>query len=355
MYDNILLMLRQYPFELDAIKYYAIIIHMERKISDATLAANKVKYEAIAQARAAEFRELLQIEEPEAIFAPDAGVAGRIIKNTNDGTERLVWTPPALSDEYATGQQTSYTIKETAAGNPIVGASGGKARDLAAVHLAKAFPNAIVVPMSRFEVPKNETTRAHVEPPTEHYEVNAKYIQRHGVAPERIIPEKESTTIFEGIIQMFRMCRERGIKNAVFVTNDYNVPRAEAMIQALMSGEAEIQKKLAYLIGNLNEKYLEILGLEVDNNGQAPKVSVKENAALTTQGVTITVVPAETVLEAVNPENKTSLKTSYRAIIEATHNTDAYKNRVISDQNGARQIEDGTYGKGAWEARYKKN
>lgn len=324
------------------------------KYSESDRTEVKAKREAVAQERAAQFRELLNIDEPEAIFAPDAGVAGRIIKNTNNGTERIVWTPPALGDEYATGQQMSYTIKETAAGNPIVGASGGKARDLAAVYLAKAFPNAIVVPMSRFDVPKNETTRAHVEPPTEHYDINAKYIERHGVAPERIIPEKESTTIFEGIIHMFRMCKERGIKNAVFVTNDYNVPRAEAMINALMSGEAEIQQKLAYLIGNLNEKYLAILGLEVDNSGTAPKVSVKENASLVTQGVTITVVAAETVLEAVNPENKTGLKTSYRAIIDAAHNTDAYKNRLLSEQNGAKEIEDGTYRKDAWESRFRK-
>ncbi len=255
--------------------------------------------------------------------------------------------PPAWSDEYAeTGTSTPYTLKTNKREQPIVGVSGGKARDLAAVKLGEVFKDSIIVPMSRFVVPLINDYDRDADPPSEHYNVNADYIARHGIEKTRIVPETDSTNILEGLIQMMRICNERGTKNAVFITNDYNVPRARAMLNTLRDRENGVKGKLKYCMAQLREEYKKILGVDVDNNGDAPIVNIKESPVLDgLVDVDIQILAAENVLPHFYPRTE--------GIIKKVREMPEYKNRVNQELNGANQISDGSYGKSSWEKLFK--
>ncbi len=283
---------------------------------------------------------------PQAIFKPDSGVVRRGEK----------WMPPAYRDEYADGVVAPYSIKFTERGEPINGCAGGKARCLATFYLSEAFPDALVVPMSKFEIPADDPNKKTIDPPTEHYAVNAEYLRRLGVSADRIAPASESTTIFEGLIEMLNMCNERGIKDAVFVTNEYNEPRARVMLEALLDKEKGIKTKLKYVIAGLREQFKTMLGVRVEVSVQRKSEQNYESDAVRdaepiislddaiyeqlTSGLTITILTAEAVL--------TEFSSLYGRVIEQAKQGTAYQNRAAMEANGAKLIEEGSYGKAGW-------
>lgn len=306
--------------------------------------------------RAPRYREYRSAEEllanlgitapPQAIFKPDSGIVRR----------GETWMPPSYRDEYADGVIAPYSIKFTQRGEAINGCAGGKARCLAAFYLSEAFPDALVVPMSKFEIPADDPNKKTIDPPTEHYAVNTQYLRRLGVAAERIVPASESTTIFEGLIEMLNMCNERGIKDAVFVTNEYNEPRARVMLEALLDKEKGIKTKLKYVIAGLREQFKTMLGVWAEVSDQRKSEQNYESDIVRdaepiislddaiyeqlTGGLTITILTAEAVL--------TQFSSLYGRVIEQAKQGVAYQNRASLEANGAKLIEEGSYGRNNW-------
>lgn len=302
--------------------------------------------------RAPRYREYRSAEElmtnlgipapPQAIFIPDSGIVRRF-RPGNDAFPHITmtWMPPAYRDEYAESVPAPYSINFTEEGEPINGCAGGKARCLAGFYLSEAFPHALVVPMSKFEIPKNDPFKACVNAPTEHYKVNGRYLRRLGVSEDKMAFATESTSIFEGMIEMLRMCEQRGITDAVFITNEYNKPRAQALLNALLDRKNGVQKKLKYLIAISREEFRRILGVIPDADSNQLRILVDENTHdKLTGNVNIKILTAEEVL--------TQFSSLYGKVIEKAKQRQQYKNRERAELNGAVQIEEGTYYKNAW-------
>ncbi|PJC37027.1 hypothetical protein CO046_02465 [Candidatus Peregrinibacteria bacterium CG_4_9_14_0_2_um_filter_53_11] len=279
--------------------------------------------------------ETTQGEQFDAFFVPTSGFAERRIRDPQTGTQRRVWTPPAYRDEPVDQDQctAAYQMARNARGELMLGACGGKARALAALHLAKEFRNAALVTMSRFDPPVDQRVIQELQLPTEQYRLMSDYLRRRlqagGVSKRHVCEESNSTTIFEALIQMVRITAEQNEldKNderdelawyrVGFVTNNYNLPRAQAMLDAICD-PAGAAKKLPHLVPKLGRGYQQVLNI-------GPP-----------QGTSFELISAEEVLA--------RRSARYARIIEAAEECAPYRRRSALEQAGATQIAEGTYG-----------
>ena len=104
--------------------------------------------------------------------------------------------------------------------------TGGKARALAIVELAKRFPDAMVaVNSNTFNVRDSEAATD--------AEVMTEYIERKGVSQDRIIQQDRSTTTFTELVELVKYLAQNQFKHAVVVAGETQKPRTEEMFRQI--------------------------------------------------------------------------------------------------------------------------
>lgn len=104
--------------------------------------------------------------------------------------------------------------------------TGGKARALGVVELAKVFPDATIA------VNSNTFNVRNPEAPTD-AEVMAEYVERKGVEPERILTQDRSTTTFTELIELIKYIAEHNWQHPVVVAGETQNARAEEMLRQI--------------------------------------------------------------------------------------------------------------------------
>ncbi len=104
--------------------------------------------------------------------------------------------------------------------------SGSKARALAAVELAKYFPDTIIA------VNSNTYNINDSSAPTD-ATVMSEYIENKGVNPERIIRQDKSISTFTELIELIKYIHKHAWNHVVVVTNEFQIPRAKEMLKQI--------------------------------------------------------------------------------------------------------------------------
>lgn len=142
--------------------------------------------------------------------APDAiYLLSGISEITNPETQEKKYKPGSYADVDWNGYMT-----------------GGKARALAVVELAKTFPEANVA------VNSNTFNVRNPEAPTD-AEVMAEYVERKGVEPERVLKQDRSTTTFTELIELIKYIADYNWQHPVVVAGETQKARAEEMLRQI--------------------------------------------------------------------------------------------------------------------------
>ncbi|OGG53567.1 hypothetical protein A3C20_00865 [Candidatus Kaiserbacteria bacterium RIFCSPHIGHO2_02_FULL_55_25] len=183
--------------------------------------------------------------------------------------------------------------------------SGSRAGVLAAIELAKYFPDARIVANSL------------VEKTNEHQaQVTAAELGRGGVGPERIIVQEKSFSTYSELLELIRLVTENDWQHAVVVVNEFIVPRARALLRHIHD------------VGDPAE-YRQRPGIQE---------ALRKYEAMRRAGSTsITVVSSEDIISLADPR--------YRRIVEAARQLPEWIETVRKEKSGVEAIEDGTYGK----------
>ena len=187
------------------------------------------------------------------------------------------------SPSYASGDQNGIT--------------GSRARVIAASEIAKAFPEITIVTTSD-STPLDQPSDASV--------MKEELLERN-VDSGQIELEEESTSTHTELLEMMKIAMERGWSKVALVTNDYHIPRAKLMFE-----------KLETIPGGL--------------------ISEEEFAAVKAfreSGIQVEFISAEAIISNANH--------LYKTLIDKVHKGEGYKNRVEREQNGVRELEEGTY------------
>ena len=183
------------------------------------------------------------------------------------------------------------------------GSLGGIQRVHAAVELAKSFPDAKLLPAGRYyPTSLGQELPSGVEP---FAETMKRELMARGVEEPRIITQTESNNTIEDLIFVLQLLAERGLSQALFISIEPHIQRIEAMYR--------------------NLPYATIEWIE----SQRPEIIRMQNS------VSPRFIGAEQVLIRTNKNQATFLR--------AAMNTDLYRLRVTSEENGAKQVYDGTY------------
>jgi DUF218 domain len=177
---------------------------------------------------------------------------------------------------------------------------GGKARIIAAAEASSFFPEAPLVTDS-YSAQKSG------EEPT-HAEVMAEELQHYGVPKERIIKEERSVDTITELVEMIKLAALHKWHNIAVVSNAYHIPRIQEMY-----------------------RQLDTLASKDDTDFGAAMKEVAQNP------IEISFVSAEDILP-IRSEH-------YVKLIEEMENTSAFKNRVAAEEQGLKQLREGTYGK----------
>lgn len=105
------------------------------------------------------------------------------------------------------------------------GTLGGYVRVEAGAILASEYPKAKLVTTGRGGAGKGK--------PVTHAAVMERELLELGVAPERILREEVSTTTMDGLIQACDLAQKHHWKSIIFVTNEFHLPRVQAMWNTL--------------------------------------------------------------------------------------------------------------------------
>ncbi|MEK7095081.1 MAG: YdcF family protein [Patescibacteria group bacterium] len=105
------------------------------------------------------------------------------------------------------------------------GTLGGYVRVEAGAILASEYPKAKLVTTGRGGAGKGK--------PVTHAAVMERELLELGVKPERIVCEEISTTTMSGLAQAFVLAQKHHWKSIIFVTNEFHLPRVQAMWNTL--------------------------------------------------------------------------------------------------------------------------
>lgn len=268
------------------------------------------------------YREVMGVPEgqdPDLILVLDAGISQRkVLGETRFG-------PTSYEDETGNFPEKidpnapRYALRKSSRENFVVGSGGGKARALAARNLAEIFQGAEIVTDSKYPV---KSPGQDIEVPENHSEIYKEYLEGIGVDSDKIIQEDESTITFEGLINFLTMAADSESECPIIITNEYHLPRTQRMIEFLLN-EEKAKEKFKYLIEKLPD------GLK--------KKMEEQNFFDKIKGLSVKVVTAESILAHNNPH--------YENLFAKARETEAYKKRIEMEQEGVRQLDEGTYGK----------
>ncbi|MDO8576469.1 MAG: ElyC/SanA/YdcF family protein [bacterium] len=178
--------------------------------------------------------------------------------------------------------------------------SGGKGDVIAAAEAAKYFPDAMVVTDTR----DRDESRGR---PT-HARIYAEEIERLGVPKERILLEEISTSTITELVELIKLSAVRNWKHVAVIVNDFHRARTEEMLARLPS--------LA------------------DPNDRDFTDALRQFKA---RGGEIACVTAEEILLIRDPR--------YARLLDKVRNTEVYKARVRVEEQGIRDLREGTYRK----------
>lgn len=306
--------------------------------------------------------------EPELLGIVDAGAT---VKGRNPFQHD---SPTSYGDilESATPTETSayarYKVRLTPQQFPTIGAPGGKARAIAAAELLKHFPDADIVTTSHYPlINQNMGDNAPPDrlPAENHADVYKNYEEKVlGVDENKIFTEDASTDTFEGIIDILHLALEKGLKNVVIITNKYH-KRVQAFCDAIFEksddNSSQNIDKLKFILGLLDlhaqdvhntenqkkSRYKDIMGYTVtySDTGDPQLHWDKNNDFLNKiKQLKFRVVYAEDILPSRDPHYANLMKkvTPLVAKLEP------------GEQNGVRQIQDGTYNEQAFRKEYER-
>jgi DUF218 domain len=132
-------------------------------------------------------------------------------------------------------------------------ATGGKDRVLAAEVMSSAFPDAVIVPMSK--------TRD-INKPT-YAEIARLELEHKGVPEDKIILEEVSVSTITEFKEAAKLWEQYGWENMVFISSNWHLPRCEALFNHIQnfSSDTEEEELLsrfvsAIRIGDLQVQFL---------------------------------------------------------------------------------------------------
>ena len=177
------------------------------------------------------------------------------------------------------------------------GITGSRARVIAAAEIAKTFPEITIVAMSE------NKEKSH---PSDAEVIEQELVER-GVDMEQIELEEESTSTHTELLEMMKMAKGKGWTRIAVLTNDYHIARTSLML----------------------EKLENIPGALIDEEEFATVKEFKQSE------VEVRFFSAEDIIS--------NASHHYKALIDKVHESQGYKNRVEREQNGIRQLNEGTY------------
>lgn len=181
--------------------------------------------------------------------------------------------------------------------------NGGKARIVAAKELKNSFPNSSVV----------VTTFIQNEGPVSWAKLALEYLEGSGIDKEKIIVQEKSYSTFTELVELIRLIVEKEWKNVAIITNEFQIPRASAMLK------------------HINDLH--------DPNGYWQKTEVQEALIKFKEmrDVKVNFVSTEKVLPFI--DNR------YEKIINDAKKSPEWEETVQRENEGARQINSGEYWK----------
>lgn len=183
--------------------------------------------------------------------------------------------------------------------------TGGKARALALVELAKHFPEAVVAVNSN-------TFNIHDPLAPTDAEVMAEFVKRKGVEMGRVLMQDQSTTTFTELIELLRYVAKYEWKHPVVVAGESQKLRAEEMFRQLDTLQ------------------------DPDGAWRDPEFREALEKAKNL-GTVVTFVSSEDVLPIRDPR--------YSELISAARNTDTWRNRENMDRKAFDDLAGGRYWK----------
>ena len=206
---------------------------------------------------------------------------------------------------------------------------GAKARPVAAAELGEFYPNAKIVTLSHRPRELFQMTEQDTQPVIfpAFAEVLASDLKRLRVKNE-IIQQPQSTSTLSEIMEIIELSARNGWQNVAVITNDYQVERAQKLLDILKDDEKRIllRNQLQFLFKTGEESDL--------FNRQWQGL---EDALLKFKNSDkhIVFVPAENILRRRSPH--------YQTLIDELVELDGYKNVVEQERIGNRKIAEGEY------------
>jgi len=228
-------------------------------------------------------KEQFSGNEPEAIFVLSGGIV----------TDSVARVAP-YNDDFKSPSFADSDRLFADAGKIIV-PPGGKTRVIAATEIAKEFSDMTIV------------TTSIVPGEFSHASVMATELRGRGIEDKRIILEEDSLDTWTEMVELVKMTVKQGWGTVGIITNQYHVPRAQAMLDNL-------------------EQYLAV---NPDAEASAALQKVR------TGSMQIKFLAAEKVLESVNPH--------WSTLFERTRTTAAYQKTQQNEANGLEALRTGTY------------
>lgn len=185
----------------------------------------------------------------------------------------------------------------------------GKPRVIAAAELSEAFPEANIVTNSigsKIDEETGERTTLSLA------SVMSQELEKIGIDQRKIILQETSYSVFTELIELVKLTVKNYWNHAVVLTNAYQIPRIEAMLE------------------NLETLH--------DPNGESEKPDFKQALVdYRKMGAVIRCVAAEDILP---------LRSNhYRTLIERVKKSEAWQARTARENEGAEQIKKGEYWK----------
>ncbi len=205
---------------------------------------------------------------------------------------------------------------------------GAKARPVAAAELAGFYPHAKIVTMSHRPSVLFQSAEQENQPTNSpsFASVLEGDLKRLGVKNE-IVQASQSTSTLTEVMQVISLSVANGFRSAAVVTNDYQIERAQKILDILIDDDKRIllknQLQFLFKAGEESEKF--------NKKWTAFEASVKEYLS---EGYNLVFVPAEDVLARRSPH--------YQTLVTRLKEEEGYKNVGEQERVGNERI-------GKWE------
>jgi hypothetical protein len=180
--------------------------------------------------------------------------------------------------------------------------NGGKARVIAAVEIARFYPNMAII--------ANGNTYENCPPDAE---IMKQELKRYGAPPDHVLLQLRSYSTFTEFVELVKFAAEHKWRRIVIITNEFQIPRAQQLLRQ---------------IDTLQDPY----GVSQDPDFRAALPAFRELAPV------VGFVSAEAVLPLRNP--------CYQKIVDQAKASREWQKRAAKEAQGLKQLQEGTYWNG---------